>query len=154
MCRRRGGRPSAGRRPEASSVRRETSQHQRAQARPALGGRSIPQSWKQGRQGRESHPVLSHILENETTSLGVGGWGPSTNHRGHSAQRVGEKCQCLRQRERERGRNPCSHFPGKNRSERSGSQSASSTSPHNPAHSRNSIIQLAFPAKPMLEYGS
>lgn len=45
-------------------------------------------------------------------------------------------------------------FPGKNRSERSGSQSPSSTSPHNPAHSRNSIIQLSFPAKPMLEYSS
>lgn len=54
----------------------------------------------------------------------------------------------------ERGRNPRSHFPGKKRSERSGSQSASSTFPHNPAHSRNSIIQLSFPAKPMLEYGS
>lgn len=53
-----------------------------------------------------------------------------------------------------RGRNPRSHFPGKKRSERSGSQSASSTSPHNPAHSWNSIIQLSFPAKPMQEYGS
>lgn len=54
----------------------------------------------------------------------------------------------------QRGRNPRSHFPGKKRSERSGSQSASSTSPHNPAHSWNSISQLSFPAKPMQEYGS
>ena len=54
-----------------------------------------------------------------------------------------------RERERERERNPRSHFPGKKRSEK---KIRKASRPHppplrNPAHSRNSIIQLSFPAK-------
>lgn len=65
----------------------------------------------------------------------------------------------MSQTERERERDseeeiPVPISPGRSAQRRSGSQSASSTSPHNPAHSPNSIIQLSFPAKPMLEYGS